>query len=126
MSLLLEVLDVPSDEVLEMSSYKHKFFDKEGVPYIMDNIKGEKKKCGSKPVKEMIECDEDHFLDFLHHCMDWNPLTRFTPDQALRHIWVLEGLPKNVLYHHCKMYDIEPEEVPEHLIAGTGLEQKKS
>ena len=28
MSLLLEVLDVPSQEVIRMSDYAHKFFDK--------------------------------------------------------------------------------------------------
>jgi len=40
----------------------------------------------------------------------------------LKHIWILEGLPKNVLYHHCKMYEIDVSEVPEHLIEGTELE----
>ncbi len=34
-----------------------------------------------------------------------------TPDDALRHIWILEGLPQNVLYHHCKMYDIPDDSV---------------
>ena len=83
MSLLLEVLDVPSDEVIQMSPYAHKFFDKQGKPFIMDDIKGEKKVSGSKPVADMIECDDRHFLNFLHHCLDWNPLKRYDPDQAL-------------------------------------------
>jgi len=48
-----------------------------------------------------------------------------TPEQALRHIWVIEGLPKTVLYHHCKMYDIDPSEIPAHLLKGTGLETER-
>lgn len=80
MSMLLEVLDVPSKEVLEMSPYVHKFFDNEGYPYIMDNIKGEKKRCGSKPLRKYLDCTDKNFLSFVSHCLDWNPNTRFTPD----------------------------------------------
>jgi len=47
MSLLLVVLNVPKPEVIEMSTFAHKFFDELGDPFIMDNIKGEKKTCGS-------------------------------------------------------------------------------
>jgi len=111
MSLLLEILDVPNDQVIAKSPYKHKFFDKENKPYIMDDIKGEKKVCASKPLPLMIECDDENFLDFIERWLDWDPETRITPDEALRHIWILEGLPKNVLYHHWKMYDIPDDEV---------------
>lgn len=100
MSLLIEILDVPNDVVIAKSPYRHKFFDKQNKPYIMDNIKGEKKIPASKPLPLMIECDDEHFLDFVERCLDWDPETRMTPDEALRHIWILEGLPKNVLYHH--------------------------
>jgi len=111
MSLLIEILDVPNDVVIAKSPYKHKFFDKQNKPYIMDNIKGEKKIPNSKPLPFMIEWDDEHFLDFIERWLDWDPETRMTPDEALRHIWILEGLPKNVLYHHWKMYDIEEDEV---------------
>lgn len=55
MSLLIEILDVPNDQVIAKSPYRHKFFDKENKAYIMDNIKGEKKVAGSKPLPLMIE-----------------------------------------------------------------------
>jgi dual specificity tyrosine-phosphorylation-regulated kinase 2/3/4 len=63
-----------------MSSYSHKFFDNDGYPYIMDNIKGEWKFCGSRPMRKLLDCDDRNFLSFVHHCLDWNPLTRYTPD----------------------------------------------
>ena len=126
MSLLLETLGVPSKEVVAMSEYAHKFFDKDIKPTFMDDVKGEKKVVGSRPLKEAIECEDDKFLHFLERCLDWNPTDghRYTPDDALRDVWILEGLPKNVLYHHCKMYDIEPDEIPENLLEGTGLVRK--
>lgn len=108
-----------------MSQYKKKFFDDMGYPFIMENIKGVKKYSGSKPISEMIECDDKNFLDFLKRCLDWNPLTRCDPNEALRHVWVLEGLPKNVLYHHCKMYEIDVDDVPSHLLEGSGLREEK-
>ena len=80
MSLLLEVLDVPSSEVRGMSSYSDKFFEKTGYPHIMDDIKGEKKYAGSKPLADMIESDDPLFVDFLMKCLDWNPLERYDPD----------------------------------------------
>ena len=111
MSLLMEILGVPNDAVIAKSPYRHKFFDKQNKPYIMDDIKGEKKVPNSKPLPLMIEWDDEHFLDFVERCLDWDPDTRITPDEALKHVWILEGLPKNVLYHHWKMYDIPDEEV---------------
>ena len=47
--------------------------------------------------------------------VEWDPEQRFTPDEALKHEWILEGLPPNVLYHHCMMYDVAPHEVPARL-----------
>jgi len=55
MSLLIEILDVPNDIVIAKSPYRHKFFDKQNKPYIMDNIKGERKIPASKPLPLMIE-----------------------------------------------------------------------
>ena len=52
--------------------------------------------------------------------LDWDPQKRFTPDMALKHEWVLEGLPRNVLYHHCRMYDVAPHEVPARLLRDEG------
>lgn len=52
--------------------------------------------------------------------LDWDPQKRFTPDMALKHEWILEGLPRNVLYHHCRMYDVAPHEVPARLLRDDG------
>ena len=122
----MEVLGAPSKTVQEMSPGAYKFFDERGRPFIMDDIKGDKKYLLSKPLEMLLETDDSHFIDFVRRCLDWNPLTRLTPDQALRHIWILEGLPKNVLKHHCQMYEIDPSEIPEHLLQGTGLETDRS
>ena len=42
----------------------------------------------------------------------WDPEERMTPDEALRHVWVLKGLPPQVLIHHQRMHNIETPELP--------------
>jgi serine/threonine protein kinase len=44
------------------------------------------------------------FLDFLEKCLDWSPITRITPLEALQHEWILSGLPEKVLMHHLEMF----------------------
>lgn len=38
--------------------------------------------------------DDPLFLDFIKRCLDWDPSTRMTPSQALRHSWLRRRLPK--------------------------------
>ena len=35
-----------------------------------------------------------------------------TPDEALKHVWILKGLPPQVLIHHQKMHNIGTPELP--------------
>ena len=35
-----------------------------------------------------------------------------TPDQAIKHPWILEGLPPKVLIHHQKLHSIPTRELP--------------
>ena len=38
-----------------------------------------------------------------------------TPDEAIRHQWILEGLPAKVLVHHQKLHNINTKSLPEHI-----------
>ena len=38
--------------------------------------------------------DETLFVDFISRCLDWDPETRMTPDEALRHGWLRRRLPR--------------------------------
>ena len=33
-------------------------------------------------------CDDPLFVDFIQRCLEWDPLRRLTPGQALRHPWI--------------------------------------
>ena len=39
-------------------------------------------------------CDDPLFLDFIRRCLEWDPVTRMTPNAALRHAWLRRRLPR--------------------------------
>ena len=50
---------------------------------------------GSKDLKRALKgCDDPLFLDFIQRCLEWDPETRMTPSQALRHAWLRRRLPR--------------------------------
>lgn len=61
----MEVIGVPDMIVQQMSPGAFKFFDNKGKPFIMDNIKGERKIPNSKPLDYLLESDDEHFIDFV-------------------------------------------------------------
>ena len=99
MSRIIEMRDVPSNQVLLKSERKMKFFTvrKESIlkyePIMMKNSRGKMRKPNGKPLNHVIGDEDADFNDFIEKCLDWNPETRMTPDDALKHIWVLKGLP---------------------------------
>ncbi|RWS07008.1 hypothetical protein B4U79_10616, partial [Dinothrombium tinctorium] len=62
--------------------------DSKGNPRNITNSKGKKRKPGSKPLSQAVGCNEHEFVDFLSRCLEWNPLHRMTPDEALKHGWM--------------------------------------
>ena len=50
----------------------------------------------SKTLKSALKSggDDAHFLDFMTRILDWDPASRLTPSQALRHQWLRRRLPK--------------------------------
>lgn len=59
--------------------------------------------------------NEASFVDFIEKCLDWDPRTRLTPDDAIKHAWILEGLPPKVLIHHQKLHCIPTRDLPPHI-----------
>ena len=100
----MEVKGVPEEYLLELASRKKLFYDTENQPIIVPNSKGKKRKPNTKQLKNVLRCNDDNFLDFIDRCLDWDPVNRMTPLEALQHDWILEGLPPKVLMHHQRMF----------------------
>ena len=104
-----------------MSTRKDKFFTKNLEtghldPVMMKNSRGKLRKPMGKPLALVIGDEDPDFTDFVDRCLQWNPTQRLTPDEALKHIWILKGLPPQVLIHHQKMHQIETPELPSSIL----------
>lgn len=64
------------------------------------NSRGKLRKPMGKPLALVIGEEDPDFTDFVCRCLEVDPRKRMTPDDALKHIWVLKGLPPQVLIHH--------------------------
>ena len=99
-AMMMEVCNKPSVEVIKTSQRRKKFFNDDCSPILVPNRKNVVRIPGSKDLAEILETDDESFVDFVRRCLDWDPNTRMSPDEALRHAWILEGLPPKVLIHH--------------------------
>ncbi|XP_019867480.1 dual specificity tyrosine-phosphorylation-regulated kinase 4 isoform X2 [Aethina tumida] len=91
LACLMEVLGPPPDEVISGATRRRLFFDSRGNPRCITNSKGRKRKPNSKNLSIALRCNDQLFIDFISRCLEWNPKRRLSPDEALRHPWILSG-----------------------------------
>ena len=111
LACMMEVLDVPSQKLLDSTKRGRTFFSSKGHPryctvstnpdgstYYTGGRSRRGKFRGPPGTKEMSRalkgCDDALFLDFLQRCLEWDPALRMTPPQALRHAWLRRRLPR--------------------------------
>jgi dual specificity tyrosine-phosphorylation-regulated kinase 2/3/4 len=117
MSRIIEMINIPQPHVYEISQRRGKFFTEtpggDYEPIMLKNSRDKLRKPGGKPLSLLLGDEDLDFLDFVKKCLEWDPDQRMTPDEALRHIWILKGLPPQVLVHHQRMHNIATPELPE-------------
>jgi serine/threonine protein kinase len=96
-SCIMEVKGVPPADIMEKATRKKMFFDTAGNPRILANSRGRKRYPGTKDIKDILKGADADFLEFILGCLEWNPDKRMTPDEALRHPWIMEGAQRSLL-----------------------------
>eukprot|EP00736_Rhodelphis_marinus_P001475 Rmarinus@m.28030 len=92
LSCIMEVCGVPPRKLIDNSTRRKMFFDSNGNPRIVANSRDKKRRPGAKTIATAIRCSDTLFVDFLQGCLRWDPRERFTPEDALQHGWILEGM----------------------------------
>eukprot|EP00731_Ephydatia_muelleri_P010544 Em0005g1130a len=93
LACIMETLGSPNPSLLEEAQRRKLFFDSKGNPRCITNSKGRKRKPGSRELASAIKTTDPSFLDFIRRCLEWDQAARMTPEEALQHQWILEGLP---------------------------------
>ncbi|KAJ8260418.1 hypothetical protein GJAV_G00181870 [Gymnothorax javanicus] len=111
LACMIELLGMPPQKILDQSKRAKNFISSKGHPrycspttlsngtVVLNGGKSRRGKIrgppGSKEWATALKgCDDLAFIDFLRRCLDWDPATRLTPVQALRHSWLNRRLAK--------------------------------
>jgi dual specificity tyrosine-phosphorylation-regulated kinase 2/3/4 len=82
---MMEIKGVPADYIIELSTRRNLFFEKDSFfPIIVTNSRGRKRIPNTKTLKSVLrKCADTKFLDFIDQCLDWDPVNRMTPLESL-------------------------------------------
>ncbi|XP_012687475.1 dual specificity tyrosine-phosphorylation-regulated kinase 3 [Clupea harengus] len=111
LACMMEILGMPPQKLLEQSKRAKNFINSKGHPryctastlangaVVLNGTRSRRGKMRGPPgSKEWVTVlkgsDDPTFIDFLKKCLDWDPATRMTPVQAMRHPWLYKRLPK--------------------------------
>ncbi|CAL8392872.1 unnamed protein product [Arctogadus glacialis] len=87
----IEILGMPPEELVALSSQRNVFFDERGtLRYIRVNNSGEKLLPGSERLESLLGTSDPDLLDFIKRCLHWDSSKRMTPGQALEHAWMMK------------------------------------
>ena len=92
----MEIMDVPPEEVLEMSTRKEYFFHKDSSPILKPSSKGKTRYPNTRDLSKMLGVEDSVFLNFLRKTLDWNPEKRIKPMEALQHEWIAQDFPPHL------------------------------
>ena len=107
LGLIMEIWGIPDEYILEQSTRKSMFFNEENQPNLKPNQRGKIRKPNTKSLTSVLRWSDKTFIKFLKGWFVWDPEERMTPDDALMHPWILEGLPPKVLAQHKKILGVE-------------------
>jgi dual specificity tyrosine-phosphorylation-regulated kinase 2/3/4 len=96
MARIMEIMDVPPENVLKMATRKEFFFHENNSPILKPTTSGKIRYPNTRDMAKMLSVDDEVFLDFLYKTLDWNPETRITPIEALQHEWIKQDFPPHL------------------------------
>lgn len=92
MQAIMEVKGVPPRSMIVVATRRRVFFDDDYRPIQAANSKGKLRHISSKKLNQMMQCEQNDFVDFIDQCLEWKPEKRMTPEEAFKHPWIKEGI----------------------------------
>ena len=117
---IMKFLGVPPSYCIENSQKSEFFFNEENNEYYAEFLKygaldfENKKRNIEEFLKSTNNIDInknknsssnnllffDYFVDFIAKCLEWNPKDRITPEEGLKHLFIINNFDKEQLYRH--------------------------
>ncbi|KAG7486082.1 dual specificity tyrosine-phosphorylation-regulated kinase 4-like [Solea senegalensis] len=87
---IMQVLGPPPKELLVNAPKKKNYFDCKGVPLRMESVMRYR-----TSLTRHLASTNYHFVDFIRRCLEYDPQRRMTPEEAMHHPWILQGVNNN-------------------------------
>lgn len=110
LACMVELMGMPPQSLLDQGKRTRNFISSKGIPrycnfftsadgVVLQGGRSRRGKYrgppGEKQLRDALKkCDDDAFVDFVRRCLEWDPLKRMTPPEALRHHWLKRRLPR--------------------------------
>ncbi|CAI4226869.1 unnamed protein product [Auanema sp. JU1783] len=110
LALIMELNGMPPAKCIDQAKRARTFISSKGYPryctvtqmpdnsIVLTGARSKRGKMRGPPASRswntaLKNMGDDLFIDFLKRCLDWDPETRMTPQQALKHQWLRRRLP---------------------------------
>eukprot|EP00760_Papus_ankaliazontas_P018368 PhM_4_TR17469/c1_g2_i1/m.85700/K18669/DYRK2_3_4; dual specificity tyrosine-phosphorylation-regulated kinase 2/3/4 len=93
LACIMEVMGVPPKGLVDAAPRRKQFFDAVGQPKLVPNSKKRIRRPSTRPLSSALSSKDETFLDFVRQLLRWDPSERLTPEQAMRHPWVVSCFP---------------------------------
>lgn len=70
---------MPPTKVQELGSRSKIYFKSNGEAKLVQNSRGKVRRPSTRRLSDIIQCNDEKFLDFLAKCFIWDPRERLTP-----------------------------------------------
>jgi dual specificity tyrosine-phosphorylation-regulated kinase 2/3/4 len=88
---MMELLGPPPSKIINKAKRRYVYFELDGRPKVIANSKGKKRIPGSKSLRDVLKSAEEGFVDLVRMCLEWDPVRRIAPDEALLHPWLISA-----------------------------------
>ncbi|GAA98527.1 hypothetical protein E5Q_05214 [Mixia osmundae IAM 14324] len=75
LACIMEIMGLPERHIIDRASRRKLFL-------------GRKRRPGTKNLAQVLNCDDELFVDFIARCLAWDPDRRIQPARALRHPFI--------------------------------------
>ena len=103
---IMEYKGIPPINIMEEATRSGFFFDDNLDPIPVKNSRGGVRKPWTKSLTKLLDWNDKNFIRFLDSWLHWDPELRLTPEEALWHDWILEGLDgSQLLYRQHRLLE---------------------
>ncbi len=86
---MMELLGIPLPEMIDQSRKKDQYFDTDYSPFLIEHPElGILRIPESRSIEKAVPVNDPDFTQFILRCLDFNPQTRFSAREAMKHPFI--------------------------------------